>query len=78
MFSLPSISSVSPCCISSSVNVPLLIRHGDADPAINIRFGERLFALVHEPKQFVRFPAAAMKTSTISARWKRLDISSMV
>jgi len=38
------------------VNVPLLIMHGDADPAINIRFGERLFALAHQPKQFVRFP----------------------
>jgi hypothetical protein len=38
------------------VTVPLLIMHGDADPAINIRFGERLFALAHEPKQFVRFP----------------------
>jgi uncharacterized protein len=37
------------------VNVPLLIMHGDADPAINIRFGERLFALAHEPRQFVRF-----------------------
>jgi uncharacterized protein len=40
----------------ADVNVPLLIMHGDADPAINIRFGERLFALAHEPKQFVRFP----------------------
>jgi uncharacterized protein len=38
------------------VTVPLLIMHGDADPAINIRFGERLFALAHEPKQFIRFP----------------------
>jgi hypothetical protein len=38
------------------VTVPLLIMHGDADPAINIAFGERLFALAHEPKQFVRFP----------------------
>jgi uncharacterized protein len=37
------------------VNVPLLIMHGDADPAINVRFGERLFAMAHEPKQFVRF-----------------------
>ncbi len=25
-------------------------------PSIPIRFGERLFALAHEPKQFVRFP----------------------
>jgi fermentation-respiration switch protein FrsA (DUF1100 family) len=40
----------------AGVNVPLLIMHGDADPAINIRFGERLFELAHEPKQFVRFP----------------------
>ncbi len=38
------------------VAAPLLIMHGDADPAINIGFGERLFALAHEPKQFVRFP----------------------
>jgi uncharacterized protein len=38
------------------VTVPLLIMHGDHDPAIPITFGERLFALAHEPKQFVRFP----------------------
>jgi fermentation-respiration switch protein FrsA (DUF1100 family) len=30
--------------------------HGTDDPAIPILFGERLFALAHEPKQFVRFP----------------------
>ena len=35
---------------------PLLIMHGENDPAIPIRFGERLFALANEPKQFVRFP----------------------
>jgi fermentation-respiration switch protein FrsA (DUF1100 family) len=38
------------------VNVPLLIMHGGRDPAIPIRFGERLFALANQPKQFVRFP----------------------
>jgi fermentation-respiration switch protein FrsA (DUF1100 family) len=38
------------------VTVPLLIMHGERDPAIPIRFGERLFALAHQPKQFVRFP----------------------
>jgi fermentation-respiration switch protein FrsA (DUF1100 family) len=38
------------------VTVPLLIMHGERDPAIPIRFGERLFALAYEPKQFVRFP----------------------
>ena len=38
------------------VTVPLLIMHGERDPAIPIYFGERLFALAHQPKQFVRFP----------------------
>jgi fermentation-respiration switch protein FrsA (DUF1100 family) len=38
------------------VGVPLLIMHGGRDQAIPIRFGERLFALANEPKQFVRFP----------------------
>jgi hypothetical protein len=38
------------------VNVPLLVMHGASDPAIPIAIGERLFALAHEPKQFVRFP----------------------
>jgi uncharacterized protein len=37
-----------------SVAAPLLVMHGADDPAIPIRFGERLFALAHEPKQFVR------------------------
>ena len=30
--------------------------HGAHDPTIPIAFGERLFALAHEPKRFVRFP----------------------
>jgi uncharacterized protein len=38
------------------VNVPVLIMHGTDDAAIPINFGERLFALAPEPKQFVRFP----------------------
>jgi uncharacterized protein len=38
------------------VNAPLLIVHGAQDATIPIVFGERLFALAHEPKQFVRFP----------------------
>jgi len=38
------------------VKAPLLIMHGARDPGISIGFGERLFALAHEPKQFVRFP----------------------
>jgi fermentation-respiration switch protein FrsA (DUF1100 family) len=38
------------------VTVPLLIMHGARDTTISINLGERLFALAHEPKQFVRFP----------------------
>lgn len=36
------------------VAAPLLIMHGDRDQVIPIAAGERLFALAHEPKQFVR------------------------
>jgi len=38
------------------VTVPLLIMHGERDPGISIRLGERIFALAHEPKRMVRFP----------------------
>ena len=38
------------------VAVPLLVLHGARDPTIPIGFGERLFALARQPKQFVRFP----------------------
>jgi uncharacterized protein len=37
------------------VHVPLLIMHGALDDAINIKFGERLFALANEPKRFIRY-----------------------
>jgi uncharacterized protein len=37
------------------VSAPLLIMHGVRDATIPLRFGERLFALSHEPKQLVRF-----------------------
>ncbi|MGY4474046.1 alpha/beta hydrolase [Bradyrhizobium sp. USDA 3364] len=40
----------------NGVTAPLLIMHGTNDPVIPIRFGERLFGLAHEPKQFVRLP----------------------
>ena len=38
------------------VTAPLLIMHGGRDFTIPTAFGERLFALAHEPKRFVRFP----------------------
>ena len=37
------------------VKAPLLVMHGTDDPVISITFGERLFALAHEPKRLVRF-----------------------
>lgn len=40
----------------ADVAAPLLVMHGVRDATIPIRFGERLFAMAHEPKQFVRFP----------------------
>jgi len=33
-----------------------LIMHGTSDTTIPITFGQRLFALAREPKQFVPFP----------------------
>jgi fermentation-respiration switch protein FrsA (DUF1100 family) len=38
-----------------NVTAPILVMHGVRDPGIPIRLGERLFALAHEPKRFVRF-----------------------
>jgi len=40
----------------AGVSAPLLIMHGARDATIPIGFGERLFALAHEPRQFERFP----------------------
>jgi fermentation-respiration switch protein FrsA (DUF1100 family) len=37
------------------VSAPVLVMHGERDPGIPIRFGERLFSLANEPKRFVRF-----------------------
>ncbi|HET8973479.1 MAG TPA: alpha/beta hydrolase [Pseudolabrys sp.] len=37
------------------VKAPLLVLHGEMDPIIPVRFGERLFALANEPKRMVRF-----------------------
>jgi uncharacterized protein len=42
--------------LMARVTAPLLVMHGAEDATIPIGFGERLFALAHEPKQFVRFP----------------------
>jgi len=40
------------------VTVPLLVLHGARDAVVPVAFGERLFALANEPKQFVRFAEA--------------------
>ena len=38
------------------VKAPVLIMHGEVDQIIPIAYGERLFAMIQGPKQFVRFP----------------------
>jgi fermentation-respiration switch protein FrsA (DUF1100 family) len=40
----------------SHIAVPLLIIHGTQDNTVPIVFGEKLFALAHEPKRLVRIP----------------------
>jgi hypothetical protein len=39
------------------VTAPVLIIHGERDRVVPIEFGERLYALIRAPKEFVRFPA---------------------
>jgi fermentation-respiration switch protein FrsA (DUF1100 family) len=39
-----------------AVTAPLLVMHGERDPGIAVRFGQRLFDLANEPKWMVRFP----------------------
>ncbi len=39
-----------------SVNVPLLILHGEKDDVVPVELGRQLFALANKPKQFVPFP----------------------
>jgi fermentation-respiration switch protein FrsA (DUF1100 family) len=39
-----------------AIKAPVLILHGERDRVVPIAYGERLFALAHEPKKFVRFP----------------------
>jgi len=41
-----------------NVTAPVLMVHGDRDTVIPIESGERLFALAHEPKRFLRVPGA--------------------
>ncbi len=37
---------------------PILMMHGEADRTIPFRFGEKLFSLAPEPKEFLRVPGA--------------------
>jgi fermentation-respiration switch protein FrsA (DUF1100 family) len=44
------------------VTAPILVRHGERDWVVPIRFGERLYALANEPKRFLRVPGAGHET----------------
>jgi fermentation-respiration switch protein FrsA (DUF1100 family) len=58
----------------SGVKAPLLVIHGTADRVIPLRFGERIYAMAHEPKTFVRAENAGhqpLDNSTIMASTKK-------
>jgi uncharacterized protein len=38
-----------------SIKAPLLVMHGARDDVIRLAFGQRLFALAHEPKRFITY-----------------------
>jgi fermentation-respiration switch protein FrsA (DUF1100 family) len=40
----------------ADVRAPLLVMHGERDPVVPIKLGEKLYNLAHDPKQMVRFP----------------------
>lgn len=40
------------------VTAPVLVMHGDRDGVVPFALGERLYAMIKTPKQFVRFPGA--------------------
>jgi fermentation-respiration switch protein FrsA (DUF1100 family) len=42
----------------AKVTVPVLVVHGERDTIVRITFGERLYALMPGPKQFIRLPHA--------------------
>jgi fermentation-respiration switch protein FrsA (DUF1100 family) len=42
----------------AKVSVPVLVVHGERDTIVRIAFGERLYALIRGPKQFIRLPEA--------------------
>ena len=56
-----------------NIKTPLLIMHGENDPAIPIRFGERLFGMANEPKRFVRFPGENHEMSRSGKPRHRLE-----
>jgi uncharacterized protein len=44
------------------VTAPVLIMHGDHDEVVPIRFGEKLFSLAREPREFILVPGAVHLT----------------
>jgi fermentation-respiration switch protein FrsA (DUF1100 family) len=42
----------------AKVTAPTLVIHGDRDEVVSFRFGERLYAMIHSPKKFVRIAGA--------------------
>lgn len=55
-----------------SVDMPVLVAHGDADTTIPFSQGERLFALAREPKEFARFPGGEHVTLVHDGLYERI------
>jgi uncharacterized protein len=57
----------------ADVHCPILMLHGEADGVIPIRFGEGLFSLANEPKQFIRVPGAGHQVMHVPGVMEKIE-----
>ncbi|MDF2116288.1 alpha/beta hydrolase [Roseiarcaceae bacterium H3SJ34-1] len=56
----------------AEIRAPLLAMHGDQDRIVPIKFGERLFALAPQPKEFIRVPGRDHLVLALDDVWPRV------
>jgi len=54
------------------IKAPLIVMHGDQDRIVPIKFGERLFALAPQPKEFIRVPGRGHLVLALDDVWPRV------